>query len=451
MIYGWNTDIPLLIVFVFIVLEFGIFINGSKAKKKLKQLDLYHINKIIIENFKVEFIEKEHISLSPTFILNKTSEVLYYKKLLVTISSKANTLIQIGLLGTFFGLSLMISFMLYKTNDSIGTDLSSILSGGISFFSSLFGLALSICLRFGYDNFIHRYTEFEKETLYRMDHIKAENYNHNSQQNNLMMAKAFTKSLTTPIERLIFEVSEYTKSIDYHLKSVSSELPKVIVRLKNEIADINSEHSETLNKFSKDVAESSSIIIKVINNLDIARKRMETTLQVNDEFQDVFENISSSIETTSLIMKEQSTEFNKAIDNMNSAINSSQELNSLIMDNNNKVNSDTLKVNKSISETFIIAKEVTDALKKLPSEFSEQINVNAQKQLNSAINDFSKKILNLSNIIDAMNTSINDKLNEFGQHLSYSLNPSLLSNNGGNNSTNEQGANVEHKLVSNKE
>ena len=137
------------LIVIFLVAIIHLLVNLFQIRKSIKSTNLPKSKKLseIWEAYQATFSDYEKTKKTTEYSENFFNEqnILYASLNLRAINNVSNTLIGLGILGTFVGLTYGIADSNFETTEAIKNSINNLLAGmGTSFVSSIWGMGLSL-------------------------------------------------------------------------------------------------------------------------------------------------------------------------------------------------------------------------------------------------------------------------------------------------------------------
>lgn len=227
--------------------------NSDNILDALKETKIAPIAESYAETICIDVTEKKQTNTPALELFSEFSTCSAYKINLRLLDTAAGTLVGLGLLGTFLGLTLGIQGFDSSSTQNIQNSIQSLLSGmGTAFITSLVGMLLSMIYSFG-DKFWrnrlskHLYILTNKlDSLYYIDDRTLDDLNEQT------LAKSIATTMKEVVEK---EIKSVVNSLNEKLtyKSESGESTTIANAIR-EILKENQEQSKALKSFSTDLA-----------------------------------------------------------------------------------------------------------------------------------------------------------------------------------------------------
>jgi hypothetical protein len=209
------------------------------------------------------------------------------------LDTASGTLVGLGLLGTFLGLTLGIKGFDSSSTENIQKSIQGLLTGmGTAFFTSLLGMGLSIVFIFFDKSWRNRLTKIVRNLTERLDTL----YYIDDVNLSMLLQKQMLDALSAEIKKVNQSVDEVNKSLDQVRNSMDEKLTYTqddnIVTIGNAIREIvgeNREQSKALKSFSTDLA------LELNNGFDEVLSR-----QMQEKIVPLMENVDT---TTRMIVE----------------------------------------------------------------------------------------------------------------------------------------------------
>lgn len=314
------SSVATVIFVVFIFVVFGLFImqarklrllyklveSAAKSDDILGSLKDSKLTSIVVsyeESINIEVSENKRTSTSALEFFSDLNSCDAYHINLRLLDTGAGTLVGLGLLGTFLGLTLGISGFDSTSAQNIQNSIQTLLGGmGTAFSTSLFGMSLSMIYSF-YDKFWRNKLSRQLcalsnklDDLYYIDDRKLDDLNEQAlAQSMIKTMKIFfgseIRKITEGQENLVQTVEDSKASI---IKTLNDELTYSnesgeISSIGNAIREVlkeNQEQSKALKSFSTDLA------IELNNGFDETLSR-----QMQQKILPLMENVDTTTRT----------------------------------------------------------------------------------------------------------------------------------------------------------
>lgn len=227
--------------------------NSDNILNALKETKIAPIAESYAETICIDVTEKKQTNTPALELFSEFSTCSAYKINLRLLDTAAGTLVGLGLLGTFLGLTLGIQGFDSSSTQNIQNSIQSLLSGmGTAFITSLVGMLLSMIYSFG-DKFWrnrlskHIYILTNKlDSLYYIDDRTLDDLNEQA------LAKSIATTMKEVVEKEMKSViNSLNEKLTYNSESGEST---TIANAIREILKENQEQSKALKSFSTDVA-----------------------------------------------------------------------------------------------------------------------------------------------------------------------------------------------------
>lgn len=227
--------------------------NSDNILDALKETKIAPIAESYAETICIDITEKKQTNTPALELFSEFSTCSAYKINLRLLDTAAGTLVGLGLLGTFLGLTLGIQGFDSSSTQNIQNSIQSLLSGmGTAFITSLVGMLLSMIYSFGdkyWRNKLskHLYILTNKlDSLYYIDDRTLDDLNEQ------VLAKSIAITMKEVVEN---EIKSVVNSLNEKLtyNSESGETTTVANAIR-EILKENQEQSKALKSFSTDLA-----------------------------------------------------------------------------------------------------------------------------------------------------------------------------------------------------
>lgn len=227
--------------------------NSDNILDALKETKIAPIAESYAETICIDVTEKKQTNTPALELFSEFSTCSAYKINLRLLDTAAGTLVGLGLLGTFLGLTLGIQGFDSSSTQNIQNSIQSLLSGmGTAFITSLVGMLLSMIYSFG-DKFWrnrlskHIYILTNKlDSLYYIDDRTLDDLNEQA------LAKSIATTMKEVVEKEIKSViNSLNEKLTYNSESGEST---TIANAIREILKENQEQSKALKSFSTDLA-----------------------------------------------------------------------------------------------------------------------------------------------------------------------------------------------------
>lgn len=414
-----------LIVIIFL-LQSSFLFKGISARFKLKKLlnELMNSNNII-EEFELLINQKGLITLTPVTFLDKNDIILTCRYNISIINNISNILIQLGLLGTFIGLTTMIIIMLQTSGAEEADIIGSISSGGISFITSLFGLTFSMILRWGFNKKVNLYYKLEKKLLYNFETKIAEKKKTNMVEDNKEILTELSSQITLPIHELIASVNNYSSSIDNHIENVNSSVPKIINNLQLEIEKATAIGLDAYSKFSEEVKTVNESFRSISSSIFSSSAQVGEALNSLNTIAINLNLFSESLHKSVNIHIAERESFDSSIELFNGEIENLHESYKEMTITNKETNDKTFEMLDNLGAVFEVVNQVTLELKKLPGELKQNLSNETQSELKKAVKDFGGEILGITKILHTIENNFKENIKGITEQITYVLNPTI--------------------------
>jgi len=227
--------------------------NSDNILDALKETKIAPIAESYAETICIDVTEKKQTNTPALELFSEFSTCSAYKINLRLLDTAAGTLVGLGLLGTFLGLTLGIQGFDSSSTQNIQNSIQSLLSGmGTAFITSLVGMLLSMIYSFG-DKFWrnrlskHIYILTNKlDSLYYIDDRTLDDLNEQA------LAKSIATTMKEVVEKEMKSViNSLNEKLTYNSESGEST---TIANAIREILKENQEQSKALKSFSTDLA-----------------------------------------------------------------------------------------------------------------------------------------------------------------------------------------------------
>lgn len=220
------------------------------------------------------------------------------------IDAGSGTLVGLGLLGTFLGLTFGIYGFDSSTTDNIQTSIQSLLGGmGTAFMTSLFGMALSLV----YTYFDKKYKNQLSRTIYDFTHRLDDQYYisdielalHNQRKSTEKLIKDITAELHSVADGLYTRI----KPLMEYKNSEGTEVP--VANAIREILSNNQEQTRALKSFSTDLA------IELSNGFDemLSRQLQQRLIPLMESVDKTTQSVVEHIDQMSIAVSNPATDM----------------------------------------------------------------------------------------------------------------------------------------------
>ena len=336
------------------------------------------------------------------------------------IDAGAGTLVGLGLLGTFLGLTLGIRGFDSSNSDNIQTSIQSLLDGmGTAFLTSLLGMFLSlaytICEKIWRNGFAKRLYDLTQklDTAYYVDDVELSSYNQK------IISERVTKTIAAELKSVTSGLYENLRPLLQYANNDGAEIP--ISNAIREILINNEAQTKSLKSFSSDLAlelnerleetlsrQMQLRLIPLMESVDATTKAVvehidHMALSVSSPATDMIERVVSELKDSLMgIMEEFRATLSK---------NATTELENLALSlgDATKAIADFPKNMANISEVLqLTITEVRNSIAEI-SNSSAAANSTAMKQMQEQIlfatNSISSAIAEVKNVMDSITQS----------------------------------------------
>lgn len=214
-----------------------------------------------------------------------------------TLDSASGTLVGLGLLGTFFGLTLGINGFDSSTAENIKTSINGLLGGmGTAFMTSLAGMFLSMlytsCDKYWrYKLSKHLYDLTEKlDSAYYIDDV--EYITQRNHQTMIGLTNSFTELISTQTNRIEHAIANGIASIDEKIEYRTSDGDIVpIANAVREIMNESLEQTRALKSFSTDLAVDLQNVMDAAFESNVSGKIIPLMQSVERTTQNIIQHI----------------------------------------------------------------------------------------------------------------------------------------------------------------
>ena len=258
-IITWASVAVIVIVFVFFSIEewklykikeaFKQLLENDNILDALKSTNMERLGENYSKTLNIETAEDMKSNIPASEFINDDSVCKCYKLNLRMLDTASGTLVGLGLLGTFLGLTLGIANFDSSNTEKINESIQGLLAGmGTAFLTSLFGMGFSLTFTFvdkAIRNRLYKHVNnlTEKlDTLYYIDDLAVSYINQQNIVNQLYIA-------------LKADLQQQTSSLEEKLTYNNAEGEQVTIsNAIREILTENTKQSKALMSFSTDLA-----------------------------------------------------------------------------------------------------------------------------------------------------------------------------------------------------
>lgn len=387
------TVMTLVIVLFQIIVGLQTYIKYKwELKKIVTSLDKKRTS--FLSDLKSKIKDSNTNIISPLIQFNSTSVSKSISNLFNTIESRSNFLIQMGLLGTFLGISFLI-INLAGANESKNIDLVPMISSsGIAFFSSLFGLIASMSLRYGFPKLANIFDNFKQDIIFDLNFHYAMLASHSMAKNNTDLADKLSQNFSDSISNLALKVDNYSTKIQLNTDNVTKNIASLIVDINQTVENsFKTLDKSVLAKLEKRILDFDTVVEKYRNNaVDISVKVNEQINFIEQEFARVGQSLINYKTTVN--------EFTQSIKDSNIAA------------------SENTTATKVLSESLVNATEKQNDIFEKTHSFSSALSENANtynEATKNLIENYHQANIKINNIFDSFGKlipSINESINE---------------------------------------
>lgn len=448
--------------FTIVLIQFTIWVKNSLTIKKALKLEVTSLsNKKItfIQDLQKKIKNSDSSLISPTLQFNSSTESKRITNYFNIIESKASLLIQLGLLGTFLGITTMVFFLAVLDKSSNASLIPMISSSSIAFLSSLFGIFFSILLRKGITKLINEYENVKQDVINSLNFNYAQIASRSLKESNQELANEMANKFNSVVVGLMSSVDRYASKIENNTNKLTDIFSKMVVDLNKTIEDSFKKLDQSvLKKLEKSISDFDGIVNKYrINSIDLSTKITEeldniielytsskelltnynlTLITFIDTLETsntrLIENKGLTVELSESILnaidnqKNLSKELNTYTENLTTSANDYSNISQQILGKYEDIN----KVVEDINNNFIkIIPPIEQSIKKLnelPQQLENVFTYETKTELNNTVKQFAKHITQIDALLKGISNMMNERLEDIQTHFKYLFTPKTI-------------------------
>lgn len=442
----------IVVFFIYFIEESGRLYSANKLLFKAYQSDdalRYFENtkfKQLVESYKstvnIETTKGIKSNIPSNVYINEVTIGKTYKINLRTLDSASSTLVGLGLLGTFAGLSYGISQFESSDTNNIQRGIQNLLEGmGTAFYTSLVGMFFSLLFTAFYKYIqillqrnIHGITE-KIDGIYYIDDLSVLELRQNNLLNVINTRLSYTSDsgervpISNAIREILSENSEQTKALKAFSTDLALELnngfdevlsrqmqQKILPLMEN--VDITTkaiiEHIDSM--ASKVTSPASEMVQSIVSDLQSNLQKMVEDYRnsITGSLTDQVNNLSSQLSVTAETMAKIPVDVEGVSQLLQNTVADVKSVMAEISTTGASVNESLMEQMKNLNSLMLEnANEATERMNKHFDQSVATISETVQESIKNIIEDINNKQVDMLALQDDISNNTKEVLNEF--------------------------------------
>ncbi|MGX6591853.1 hypothetical protein [Cetobacterium ceti] len=433
------------IIFMTLLFMFSIVIRLWRDREKINEFqkfkdildkneDYTELNEDIERNLKNSFIEEKWETYIKTFYVDENSEryetvdpdfyfnfdILYKDEIRYKFYTyMPQTILGLGMLGTFYGLSIGLSQLNLSNVDSIQNGVGDLLSGvKTAFYTSLFGLSYSILFSVFNSAYFSEIEKLITNIKDKIEKLAKKNINEASvkriikalekiESSNGDMATNIGNQINLMSENLNTNIQQFSNNIGGNFKEeLSGALDKIfnedfmnnMNKSLTQMSEVFLENSNKMIAFKDEISDSISQLIQLKDSYSIVIKE---TYELKENFNSSMENINEKLKNVVVEVDNIANKYEKTSEELGTLLTSmvsTQDNNIQILEGNKNVMEVATTLLENSKDILSAEKSVQDLWNSYDDTFKE-INITLSENLSLYKDNLEETVVKLREVL----------------------------------------------------